>query len=151
MACAPSENSDQPGHPPSLIRVFVVRMKIAWVLSYPLNAQRRLWSDWADAQADLSLRWAHSHFVGLSWGGSFVSYCRCSKYSFVDREFMHGLPWLPRLFRSWHYFIDLLYFNLRPNIHILGPSFTVQRIKENVDVSDKKGKKYKEILKQTTI
>ena len=21
------------------------------------------WSDWADAQADLSLRWAHSHFV----------------------------------------------------------------------------------------
>ena len=27
--------------------------------------QRRLWSDWADAQADLSLRWAHSHFVGF--------------------------------------------------------------------------------------
>ena len=62
---APSEDSDQPGHPPSLIRVFAVRMKKAWVLSYPLNAQRRLWSDWADAQADLSLRWAHSHFVGF--------------------------------------------------------------------------------------
>ena len=43
--------------------VFAVRMKKAWVLSYPLSAQRRLWSDWADAQADLSLRWAHSHFV----------------------------------------------------------------------------------------
>ena len=28
-------------------------------------AQGRLWSDWADAQADLSLRWAHSHFVGF--------------------------------------------------------------------------------------
>ena len=27
--------------------------------------QRRLWSDWVDAQADLSLRWAHSHFVGF--------------------------------------------------------------------------------------
>ena len=27
MACAPSEDSDQPGHPPSLIRVFTVRMK----------------------------------------------------------------------------------------------------------------------------
>ena len=25
----------------------------------------RLISDWADAQADLSLRWAHSHFVGF--------------------------------------------------------------------------------------
>ena len=27
--CAPSEDSDQPGHPPSLIRVFAVRMKKA--------------------------------------------------------------------------------------------------------------------------
>ena len=62
--CAPREDSDQPGHPPSLIRVFAVRMKKAW-LSYPLSAQRRLWSDWADAQADLSLRWAHTHFVGF--------------------------------------------------------------------------------------
>ena len=62
MACAPSEDSDQPGHPPSLIRVFAVRMKKPWVLSYPLSAQRRLWSDWADAQADLSLRWAHMRF-----------------------------------------------------------------------------------------
>ena len=39
--------------------------KKTWVLSYPLKAQRRLWSDWADAQADLSLCWAHSHFVGF--------------------------------------------------------------------------------------
>ena len=46
--CAPSEDSDQPGYPPSLIRVFAVRMKKPWVLSYPLSAQRRLWSDWAD-------------------------------------------------------------------------------------------------------
>ena len=46
-------------------RVFAVRMKKAWVLSYPLSGQWRLWSDWADAQADLSLPWAHSHFVGF--------------------------------------------------------------------------------------
>ena len=45
--------------------VFAVCMKKAWVLSYPLSAQQRLWSDWVDAQADLSLRWAHSHFVGF--------------------------------------------------------------------------------------
>ena len=43
--------------------VFAVCMKKPWVLSYPLRAQRRLWSDWADAQADLSLRWVHTHFV----------------------------------------------------------------------------------------
>ena len=40
--CAPSEDSDQPGHPPSLISVFAVRMKKARVLSYPLSAQQRL-------------------------------------------------------------------------------------------------------------
>ena len=39
--CAPSEDSDQPGHPPSLIRVFAFRMKKPWALSYPLSAQRR--------------------------------------------------------------------------------------------------------------
>ena len=41
MACAPSEDSDQPGHPPSLIRVFAV-----------------------DAQADLSLRCPHEESLG---------------------------------------------------------------------------------------
>ena len=60
--CTPSEDSDQPGHPPSQIRVFAVRMKKAWVLSYLLSVQRRLWSVWVDAQADLSLRWAHMPF-----------------------------------------------------------------------------------------
>ena len=39
MACGPSEDSDQPGHPPSLIRAFVVRMKKAWVFSYLLSAK----------------------------------------------------------------------------------------------------------------
>ena len=62
--CASSEDSDQPGNSPSLIRVFAVRMKNGLILCYPLNAQRRLWSDWVDVQTDLSLRWAHSHFVG---------------------------------------------------------------------------------------
>ena len=62
VAYAPSEDSDQPGHPPSLIKAFAVHMKKAWILSYPLNAQRRLWSDWEDAQADMSLRWAHMPF-----------------------------------------------------------------------------------------
>ena len=65
IACAPRGDSDQPGHLPSLIRVFAVHLKKAWVLGYPLSTQRRLWSDWADAQADLSLRWAHSHFVSF--------------------------------------------------------------------------------------
>ena len=74
MACAPSKDSDQPGHPPSLIRVFAVRMKKVWVLSYLLGAQRRRWSDWADAQADLSFRWAHMPFF---------SFCRALANLFI--------------------------------------------------------------------
>ena len=49
---------------------------LVW-LEFSLSAWRKLgslathwassedWSDWGDAQADLSLRWAHSHFVGF--------------------------------------------------------------------------------------
>ena len=54
-------------------------MKKALVLSYPLSAQRKLLSDWADAQADLSLRWAHTHFVGFadSVCPKFLYFSRC--------------------------------------------------------------------------
>ena len=64
MTCAPSEDAYQSRqmHLPRLIRVFPVLMKKPWVLSYPLSIQRRLWSVWADAQADLSLRWVHWGF-----------------------------------------------------------------------------------------
>ena len=30
--------------------------------SYSVSAQQRLWSDWLDAQSDLSLRWVHISF-----------------------------------------------------------------------------------------
>ena len=50
--------------PVRLVRVFALCMKKAGVLSYPSSAQRRLWSNWMDAQADLILRWAHMPF---SW------------------------------------------------------------------------------------
>ena len=50
MTSASSEGSDQPGHTPSLIKVFAVRLKKFWALN------------WAAAQADLNLRWAHWSF-----------------------------------------------------------------------------------------
>ena len=34
---------------PKLNTMYSVRMKKPWVLIYQLSAQRRLWSDWADA------------------------------------------------------------------------------------------------------
>ena len=57
MTCAPIEDSNQAGHLPRLIRVFSVPMKKPLDLSYSMSGQQRLWSDWADAQADLSLHW----------------------------------------------------------------------------------------------
>ena len=57
---AHSEDSDQTGQMPSLISVFAVRMKKAWILSYPLSTQQRLWWDWADLRFSLgaqSLCW----------------------------------------------------------------------------------------------
>ena len=50
---------------PAKTQIFAVRMKKHWVLRYTLSAQRIFWPDWADAQADLSLRLAHNHFVGF--------------------------------------------------------------------------------------
>ena len=63
-ACAPSKDSDQPGHPYSLIRVFTVRMEKLWVLSIPLSTQQRLLirlgrcPGWSES----SLGWAHMPF-----------------------------------------------------------------------------------------
>ena len=37
MTCAPSKDTDQPGHSPNLIRVFTVRMKKPWVLGYAFS------------------------------------------------------------------------------------------------------------------
>ena len=39
MTCAFSDDSDQPGHLPRLIRVFAVRLKKGWVLSYHKRAR----------------------------------------------------------------------------------------------------------------
>ena len=71
VACAPSEDSDQPGHLPSLIKVFTVRMKKAWVLSYPLSTQLRLIRLGGCAGWSESLLGTHAILFVLSWFGSY--------------------------------------------------------------------------------
>ena len=93
MACAPSEDSDHPGHPPRLIRVFAVRMKKAWVLSYPLSAQRRHWSDWVDAQADLSLRWAHIPFCWFCHAAARLTLACRAFYGITRQENKWASSW----------------------------------------------------------
>ena len=51
-----------PAKTQTILGIFAVRMEKHWVLSYPLSALQRLWSDLVDAQADLSLRWVHRPF-----------------------------------------------------------------------------------------
>ena len=58
MAYAPSEDSDHPGHPPSLIRVFALR-------SLDSEGPKLFYADSEDwSQADLCLRWSH---IQLCW------------------------------------------------------------------------------------
>ena len=55
----PNEDSNEPANACSLISVFIVRIKKLCILGYPKCVQWRFWSDCANAQADLNLRWAH--------------------------------------------------------------------------------------------
>ena len=61
----PARTQPQPGHPPSLISLRSTLNGYSWRPNVSSCGQRRLWSDWADAQADLSLRWAHLPFCWL--------------------------------------------------------------------------------------
>ena len=89
MACVPSEDLYQPGHPPSLIRVFAVRMKKVWILSYPLSEWQRLCSDWTDAQTNRSLRWAHMHFC---WFCHVLAHFYSTVMFSVPSTFSDGIP-----------------------------------------------------------
>ena len=61
MNCAPSEDSDQPAYMHNLIRAFAVCLKnIGSLATHKAHSGDR--SNWVDAQADLSLRWAHRSF-----------------------------------------------------------------------------------------
>ena len=74
MTCAPSVNSDQPGHPLSLITVFAVRMKKHWVLSYPMSVQRRLIRLGGCPDCTEFMLGAQVIVLVLSWGDSNVSF-----------------------------------------------------------------------------
>ena len=90
MACAPSENSDQPGHPPSLIRVFAVRSKDSQGPMASSSGQRRLWSDWANAQARASTNFQILevlNFLPLKFGGSTENF---RKFQFATRFYRNS-------------------------------------------------------------
>ena len=94
------------------------RLRTAWAsaqsgLESSLSAWRKLgslathwahsedWSDWVDAQADLSLCWAHSHFVGIRpvWSESslgaqsFCWFCCEAAHLYSDETTILGSVW----------------------------------------------------------
>ena len=93
MTCAASEDSDQSVPMPSLISVLAVRMKKPWVLSYLLSAQRRVWSDWADAQTDMCLGWAHMSFCVFCHAAAHLSMCKYFSFSFDHSNCMKWNLW----------------------------------------------------------
>ena len=56
---ATNEDSDQPAHPRSLIRVFADRMCLPQCPRYPKSYKLEPLPYWVDIQADLSLCWSH--------------------------------------------------------------------------------------------
>ena len=69
---APSEDSDQHGHPPSVIRVFAVRSVGSSGPKLSSCGQRRHWSDWADEYCTDIIRLGGWVFAGRT--GHFVSF-----------------------------------------------------------------------------
>ena len=55
--CAPSKDSDQSGHPLPIEHTAKTLIRLGACPDWS--------ADWAHAQTDLSLRWAHTHFVGF--------------------------------------------------------------------------------------
>ena len=108
---APSKDSDQPGHPPRLTRVFAVRSMGSLRRKHSSLRQRRLWSDWADAKADLNSLGAHAILLVLLFASSLL-FLRLDVAA-VDKmilmqllaEFMSCEPYIVQLQLSLHAYL----------------------------------------------
>ena len=100
--CTPSLDSDQPGHPPSLISVFAVRMKKAWVLSgcpgwseSSLGAKPHCWFCHEAAHCKCSFPiWG----LGRMWNSTASVFDHCFLSTLLRRQVCCRTLW-------WHFFI----------------------------------------------
>ena len=81
-----SKDSDQPVHPPSLIRVFTNPMSLLEPLGYPKSNKQKPSLDWVDVQADLNPCW------------SYRSYCRycywLAHFSSTALNWSYDIVWI---------------------------------------------------------
>ena len=95
MTCSPSEYSDKPGHPLSLwSQSSLSAWRTLGPYSLPLSAQWRLWSDWMDAQSDMSLRWVHISFCLFCHASAQMVLMNTAIFSFsnTDNGWVRVLP-----------------------------------------------------------
>ena len=106
MVSASSEDSDQHGHAPSLIRDFAVLMKTSSVLSYSLSAQRRLirlggCPGWSESSLGTKII-----LLVLSCCDSYLVWCHCFQrirfFCFFFQNLLIAV-WYPK--KISHYFI----------------------------------------------
>ena len=87
--CAPSEDSDQPGHPPSLIRDFAVRSIGSLGPKLSSCGQRRLIRSGGCAGWSESSLGAHAILLVLSWSGSMM-FCLLQVPTSMDAFMSYG-------------------------------------------------------------
>ena len=71
-ACASIKDSDQPGHPPRLIRVFAVCLKKHWALSFPNERTAKTLIRLGGCPGWSVFAWCTVILLVLSWGGSYT-------------------------------------------------------------------------------
>ena len=108
IACAPSEDSDQPAHPCSLIRVFAVCLNTILILGCPQIALWRLISLWRFAVWSVSSVGALAILQEMLWPGSVVinHNVNCS----VPASHNSTLSMLGKIFSSRHFEIFFYFF-----------------------------------------
>ena len=83
MAVRPAK-TDQPGHPPSQIRVFTVRINKALVLSYPLSARRSGCPGWSESSLGAHSLYWFCHVS--SWSLLIFLLCLLCIFSNIEQE-----------------------------------------------------------------
>ena len=90
MSVHPAKTQIRLGRSESLLSAWRKLGSLATHWAHSKDSDQTGQSDWADAQADLRLRWAHSHFVGFVMRRLILSWSKMTKNSFKSVKLKHA-------------------------------------------------------------
>ena len=143
MACLPSKDADQTGHPPSLIRVFSMHSLGSQSPNTSSCRQRSLWSDWADTRLIWVFAGRTGHFVGFVMQ-QFISITLFTPstrsailYIWNNPELAHQSPWA----RKYNLHYDEVWgdFLGPPHMHLTQYAVKINRISFEKEILWKQG------------